>query len=62
MRAAKGGAVGRVGGREGGTVLKGGEAYASAGRHSNGDILYHSDRSHTELSRNECFVRYLRPY
>lgn len=34
MRAAEGGAVGRVGGREGGAVLEGGETYASAGGHS----------------------------
>lgn len=43
MRAAKGGAMGRVGGGKGGTILKGGEAYASAGRHGNSDAPCHNN-------------------
>ena len=40
MRAAKGSAVGRVGSREGSAILEGGETYASAGGHGNGNALY----------------------
>lgn len=39
MRAAKGGTMGRVRGREGGAVLEGGETYASAGGHGDGSAL-----------------------
>lgn len=44
MRAAKGGAVGRVGSREGIAILEGGETYASAGGHGDGNALYLNDR------------------
>ena len=44
MRVTEGGAMGRVGGREGGAILEGGETYASAGGHGNGDAPYHNDR------------------
>lgn len=37
MRVAEGGAMGRVGGREGGAILEGGETYASADGHGDGD-------------------------
>lgn len=39
MRAAKGGAMGCVGGREGSTILEGGETYASAGSHGDSNAL-----------------------
>ena len=44
MRVAERGAVGRVGGREGGAILEGGETYASAGGHGNGDAPYYNYR------------------
>lgn len=43
MRATKRGAVARVGGREGGSILEGGETYASAGGHGDGNAPYHKD-------------------
>ena len=48
MGAAKGGAVGRVGGGEGGAILKRGETYASAGGHGDGDYSFHNNCSQTE--------------
>lgn len=44
MRAAKGGTVSCVGGREGSAILEGGETYASAGGHGDGNVFYHNDR------------------
>ena len=44
MRAAKGGAVSRVGRRKRGAILKSREAYASAGGHGDGDAHYHNNR------------------
>lgn len=58
MRAAKGGAVGRIGGREGGTILEGRETYASAGGHGNSDAPYHNHRWQIESCRNGCLVRF----
>ena len=44
MRTAKGCAVGRVRGREGGAVLKSRETYSSTGGHDNSDGSYQNDR------------------
>ena len=50
MGAAKGGAVGRVGGGEGGAILECRETYAPAGGHEDGDALYHNNCLQTEPS------------
>ena len=44
MRAAKGGAVGRVRARKRSAILEGGETYASAGGHGDGNALCYNDR------------------
>ena len=50
MRAAKGGAVARVRGGEGGAILEGGETNASADGHGDGDAPYHNfDASRVNL-------------
>ena len=50
MGAAKGGAVGRVGGGEGGAILKRRETYAPAGGHGDGNASYRNDCLQTKPS------------
>ena len=54
MGAAKGGAVGRVGCGERGTILECGETYAPAGGHGDGDAPYHNNRLQTEPSSEDA--------
>lgn len=58
MRAAKRGTVGRVRGREGSPILEGGETYASAGGHGDGNALYHNERWQEWNLIDECLEWY----
>ena len=49
MGAAKGGAVSRVGGGEGGAILKSGKTYAPASGHGDGDAPCHNNCLQTKL-------------
>ena len=57
MGAAKGGAVSRVGGGEGGAILKSGETYAPASGHGDNDAPCHNNCLQTEPRGEGARVR-----